>query len=66
MKKCLIFFILFVNLNAHSSPSQEIINHFKDINSLEFKFSQKIDNNKIETMFTILIIGLIAGPAVSL
>ena len=48
MKKCLIFFILFVNLNAHSSPSQEIINHFKDINSLEFKFSQKIDNNKIE------------------
>ena len=48
MKKCLIFFILFVNLNAHSSPSQKIINHFKDINSLEFKFSQKIDNNKIE------------------
>ena len=48
MKKCLIFFILFVNFNAHSSPSQEIINHFKDINSLEFKFSQKIDNNNIE------------------
>ena len=47
MKKCLIFFILFVNFNAHSSPSQEIINHFKDINSLEFKFSQKIDNNNI-------------------
>ena len=48
MKKYLIFFILFVNFNAHSSPSQEIINHFKDINSLEFKFSQKIDNNNIE------------------
>tara|TARA_B100000073_G_C23471047_1_gene467457 strand:+ start:19 stop:576 length:558 start_codon:yes stop_codon:yes gene_type:complete len=48
MKKCLIFLILFVNFNAHSSPSQEIINHFKDINSLEFKFSQKIDNNNIE------------------
>ena len=48
MKKCLVFFILFVNFNAHSSPSQEIINHFKDINSLEFKFSQKIDNNNIE------------------
>ena len=48
MKKCLIFFILFVSFNAHSSPSQEIINHFKDINSLEFKFSQKIDNNNIE------------------
>ena len=48
MKKCLIFFILFVNFNAHSSPRQEIINHFKDINSLEFKFSQKIDNNNIE------------------
>ena len=48
MKKCLIFFILFVNLNAYSSPSEEIINHFKDINSLEFKFSQKIDNNNIE------------------
>ena len=48
MKKCLIFFILFVNFNAHSSPSLEIINHFKDINSLKFKFSQKIDNNNIE------------------
>ena len=48
MKKYLIFFILFVNFNADSSPSQEIINHFKDINSLEFKFSQKIDNNNIE------------------
>ena len=48
MKKYLIFFILFVNFNAHSSPSEEIIIHFKDINSLEFKFSQKIDNNNIE------------------
>ena len=49
MKKCLIiFFILFFNLNAHSSSNQKIINHLKNINSLKFKFIQKIDNNNIE------------------
>ena len=49
MKKCLIiFFILFFNLNAHSSTNQKIINHLKNINSLQFKFIQKIDNNNIE------------------
>ena len=49
MKKCLIFFfILFFNLNAHSSTNQEIISHLEKINSLEFKFIQKIDNNNIE------------------
>ena len=49
MKKCLFFFlILFLNFNAHSSSNQEIINHLKNINSLKFKFTQKIDNNNIE------------------
>tara|TARA_Y100001970_G_scaffold445_1_gene523 strand:- start:2754 stop:3314 length:561 start_codon:yes stop_codon:yes gene_type:complete len=49
MKKFLIFFvILFFNFNAYSSPSLKIINHLRDINSIEFKFSQKIDNNNIE------------------
>ena len=49
MKKCLIiFFIFFINLNAHSSSNQKIINHLKNINSLQFKFIQKIDNNNIE------------------
>ncbi len=49
MKKCLIFFfILFLNSNAHSSINQEIISHLENINSLEFKFIQKIDNNNIE------------------
>ena len=49
MKKYLIFFfILFFNLSAQSSTNQEIINHLEKINSLEFKFIQKIDNNNIE------------------
>ena len=49
MKKCLaFFFIFFINLNAHSSSNQKIINHLKNINSLQFKFIQKIDNNNIE------------------
>ena len=49
MKKYLtFFFILFLNLNAHSSTNQEIISHLEKINSLEFKFIQKIDNNNIE------------------
>ena len=49
MKKSLIFFfILFLNLNAHSSSNQQIINHLKNINSLQFKFIQRIDNDNIE------------------
>ena len=49
MKKYLIFFfIFFFNFNAHSSINQKIISHLKKINSLEFKFIQKIDNNNIE------------------
>jgi len=49
MKKCLVFFfILFLNSNAHTSSNQQIINHLKNINSLHFKFTQRIDNNNIE------------------
>ena len=49
MKKYLIFLLtFFFALNANSSSNQKIINHFKNINSLEFKFIQKIDNNNIE------------------
>ena len=49
MKKYLIFFFsILLNFNAHSSPNQEIINHLKNINSLKFKFTQRIDNNNIE------------------
>ena len=42
------FFILFLNSNAYSSSNQQIINHLKNINSLQFKFTQRIDNNNIE------------------
>ena len=49
MKKYLIFFfILFFNLSANSSSNQKIINRLENINSLKFKFTQKIDNNNIE------------------
>ena len=49
MKKYLIFFfIFFFNINVHSSTNLKIINHLENINSLQFKFTQKIDNNKIE------------------
>ena len=49
MKKYLIFlFIFFFNINSHSSSNQKIINHFENINSLQFKFTQRIDNNNIE------------------
>ena len=42
MKKYLIFlFIFFFNLNAQSSSNQKIINHLKNINSLQFKFYSK-------------------------
>ena len=49
MKKYLIFFFIFLfNLNANSSSNQKIISHLENINSLEFKFTQRIDNNNIE------------------
>ncbi len=49
MKKYLIFFfIFFFNLNAQSSSNQKIINHLEKINSIQFKFTQRIDNNNIE------------------
>ena len=42
------FFFFFFYINAQSSSNQKIINHLKNINSLKFKFIQKIDNNNIE------------------
>ena len=42
------FYLFFFNLNAHSSSNQKIINHLENINSLQFKFTQRIDNNNIE------------------
>ena len=49
MKKYLIFFfIFFFNVNVQSSSNQKIINHLENINSLQFKFTQRIDNNNIE------------------
>ena len=49
MKKYIIFFfILFSYHNANGSIKNQIIKHFNNINSIEFKFIQKIDNNNIE------------------
>ena len=49
MKKYIIFlFIFFLNTVSNSSSNQKIINHFENINSLQFKFTQRIDNNNIE------------------
>ena len=49
MKKYLVFFsIFFFNINAHSSSNQKIINYLENINTLQFKFIQRIDNNNIE------------------
>ena len=49
MKKYLIIcLIFFFTINAQSSSSKKIINHLKNINSLKFKFIQRIDNNNIE------------------
>ena len=49
MKKYLIFiFIFFFSLITYGFANQKIIDHFKNINSLEFKFTQKIDNNNSE------------------
>jgi len=50
MKKYLIILsIFFFSLNSKSFSNQKIIDQLKSINSLEFKFIQKIDNNNIET-----------------
>ena len=50
MKKCIIFFLIFIfNFPANSSTNLELINHLKSIDSLKFKFTQKIDNNNIES-----------------
>ena len=49
MKKFIIFcLIFFFNVTAQSSSNQKIINHLENINSLQFKFTQRIDNNNIE------------------
>tara|TARA_S200000501_G_scaffold8404_1_gene7487 strand:- start:511 stop:1071 length:561 start_codon:yes stop_codon:yes gene_type:complete len=49
MKKYFIFLLIFfLKINAHSSSNQKIINHFENINSIQFKFTQRIDNNNIE------------------
>ena len=49
MKKYLIFFLIFFFItNVYSSSNQEIINHLESINSIQFKFTQRIDNNNIE------------------
>ena len=49
MKKYLIFVLcFFFTLSTNSLSNQKIINHFKNIKSLEFKFTQRIDNNNIE------------------
>ena len=49
MKQCLIFFFIFAfHFPADGSINQKLINHLKSIDSLEFKFTQKIDNNNIE------------------
>ena len=49
MKKYLILFsIFFISTNVHSSSNQKIINYLENINSLQFKFTQRIDNNNIE------------------
>ena len=47
-KYLIIFFIFLFNINVYGSSNQNVINHLKNINSLQFKFSQKIDNNNIE------------------
>ena len=48
IKTLVFFFILFNIYAANASPNLEIANNFKKINSLKFKFVQKIDNNNIE------------------
>ena len=54
MKK-IIFFILILsfNTNAHASVKQNIINNLNNIENLNFKFEQNI-NDKIETGYCII------------
>ncbi len=56
MKKNLFFLLIFFfSFSANSFSNQKIIDHLNNINSLEFKFIQKIDNNNIETGECILL-----------
>jgi len=48
IKIIFFFFIIFNFYVANASPNFEIANNFKKIDSLKFKFIQKIDNNNIE------------------
>ena len=48
IKNIFFFFIIFNFCAVNASPNIKIINNFKKINTLKFKFIQKIDNNKIE------------------
>ncbi len=49
MKRSIIFFLIFFfSISTNCFSEQGVVNHLKNINSLEFKFTQKIDNNKIE------------------
>ena len=55
MKYLIFVFIFFFISNASSSPNQKIINQLKNTYSLEFKFTQRIDNNNIEKGECILL-----------
>ena len=49
MKKNLFFLLIFFfSFSANSFSNQKIIDNLNNINSLEFKFIQKIDNNNTE------------------
>ena len=48
IKNIIFFLILFNVITANASTNKEIANNFEKINTLKFKFTQKIDNNKIE------------------
>ena len=49
MIKYIIFILIFFfSINAQSSSNQKIVNYLENINSVQFKFIQRIDNNKIE------------------
>ena len=49
MIKYIIFILIFFfSINVQSSSNQKIVNYLENINSVQFKFIQRIDNNKIE------------------
>ena len=49
MRQLLVFLFFFIfQFPVYGSINQKIVNQLKKIDSLEFKFSQKIDNNNIE------------------